>query len=118
MDEIDKLIISESSDCEMDLYQIIYDIHFLHPEFSISKKYDLALSSIVKQEKSNAIIVVEQTYEKSGSKVKVSSERVLQTEELSEILKNPKFWDRAQSFSASTAIVVIATESGIAAIET
>jgi len=118
MDEIDKLIISESSDCEMDLYQIIYDIHFLHPEFTISKKYDLALSSVVKLAQLNAIEVVEQTYERGGTKVKVSSEKVLLAAELSEILKHPKFWDRAHKFSADTAIIVAATESGIAAIET
>ncbi|KZN67253.1 hypothetical protein [Pseudoalteromonas luteoviolacea] len=118
MDEIDKLIISESSDCEMDLYQIIYDIHFLHPEFTISKKYDIALSSIVKLAQSNAIEVVEQIYERNGSKVRVSSERALLAEELSESLKHPKFWDRVHNFSADTSIVVVATESGIAAIET
>ncbi|PSS71689.1 hypothetical protein AYI85_04950 [Shewanella algae] len=118
MDEVDKLIISESSDCEMDLYQIIYDIHFLYPELTIFKNYELALSSIVKLAQSNAIEVVEQTYDRSGSKVKVTSERVLLAEELSESLKHPKYWDRAQNFSAETVIVLVATESGIAAIET
>lgn len=118
MDEIDKLIISESSDCEMDLYEIIYDIHFLHPEYEIAKKYNLALLSIIKLAHSKYIEVLEQTYERIGSNVKVSSERVIEGAELSERLKHPKVWDRADKFSAESSLVVAATKSGIAEIET
>ena len=118
MDEIDKLIISESSDCEMDLYEIIYDIHFLHPEYELAKKYNLAVLTIIKLAHSNFIEVIEQTYERSGSNVKVSSERVIERTELIERLKHPKVWDRADKFSAESSLVVVATKSGVAEIET
>ncbi|MBH0059479.1 hypothetical protein I6F65_21340 [Pseudoalteromonas sp. SWXJZ94C] len=118
MDDIDRLIISESSDCELDLYQIIYDIHFYRPELTITEKYKTALSSLFKLEASQYIEIIEQFYERTDSMVNVSSERIIASSELDQILKHPKVWDRAQNFAAESALIVTATQKGIGAIET
>ena len=117
MNEYEKDIIRESIDFDLDLYQIIFDIHFESPTLSISEKYSIAISAIQNLDELGFIEVHEKIYKKSGKKHIVDSSRIISNNELDEVLKHPTVWDRAHLSSFSDAIVVLATDKGIEAID-
>lgn len=104
-------IIHESEDADLDLYQIVYDIHFASPHLSVAEKYQLAVESILRLTELGLIETLEVEYQQERPGVySISSSRPLPLEEIALRLRHPGEWDRAGAVSPP--IVVRATGRG------
>lgn len=101
-----------SEDDGLELWQLVYDVHFADPQQEIFEVYRSACQYIVSMIEKGLVTFTARRYKKTGEiEIALDSEVPVPLEDVPQVLRQPRNWDR--SFGIDREIYeIVTTEAG------